>query len=128
MMECLLLWSRSGKHSLHRCAAKLVPDQHTCLLAPPGPLHTHTHPEKTIPLPRPIPTPAFNPQARLVPMVCGGVAEPPGGGRPVLRGEDGAALLRSLLRPEALLDEGRLDQFASTLKASRRGCRGACAA
>ncbi|KAL4425738.1 hypothetical protein ABPG75_009754 [Micractinium tetrahymenae] len=55
-------------------------------------------------------------RARLVPMVCGGVAEPPGGGRAVLRKEEGAALLRSLLRPEGMLDAGQLDQCASTLK------------
>jgi hypothetical protein len=54
-------------------------------------------------------------QARLVPMICRGLA-PQAGGPPLLREAEGAGLLHSLLQPEAVLNAGQLGGFYDALK------------
>lgn len=62
-------------------------------------------------------------KARLVPMICRGLAPQPGG-RVLLRQHEGVGLLQSLLRPEAMLNGGQLTQFYDTLKVRRAGWGG----
>ena len=50
-----------------------------------------------------------------MPAVCVALAPQPAG-RSLLAEGDGVGLLQSLLRPEAMLDAGRLSQFYGALK------------
>jgi hypothetical protein len=64
-------------------------------------------------------------------LVCGALAPQPAA-HSLLAERDGVGLLQSLLRPEAMLDAGRLSQFYSALKVRdeslHHGLAAACAA